>query len=79
MLRVEDVAKKGPARQNLNLRLAREIWFSQQQRFRLSAEILNVTNNALPDTVTLSMGHQYGRITAISTPRIARLVVTDSF
>jgi hypothetical protein len=78
-LRVEDATQKGPARQNLNLRLAREIRLAQHDRFRLSAEILNVTNNASPYTVTLSTGQQFGRITAISTPRIARLGVTYSF
>jgi len=78
-LRVDDITKKGPVRQNLNLRLARELRLSAQQRFRLSAEILNVTNNASPYTVTLSSGQQYGRITAISTPRVARLGVTYSF
>jgi hypothetical protein len=78
-LRVDDVTQKGPVRQNLNLRLARELRIGVQQRFRLSAEILNVTNNASPYTVTLSSGQQYGRITAISTPRVARLGVTYSF
>jgi hypothetical protein len=45
----------------------------------LSGEILNVTNNSSPYTVTLSSGQQFGRITAISTPRVARLGVTYSF
>ena len=50
-----------------------------RQRYRLSAEILNVTNNSSPCTVTLSPGQQFGRITALSTPRVARLGVTYSF
>ena len=77
-LRVEDVASRGPVRQNLNLRFVREIR-AGHQRYRLSAEILNVTNNSSPYTVTLSSGQQFGRITAISTPIVARLGVTYSF
>ena len=49
------------------------------QRYRLSTEILNVTNNLSLYTMTLSSGQQFGRITAISTPRVARLGVTYSF
>lgn len=79
VLRVEDPSSKGPRRQNLNLRLARDIRLSPQQRIRLSAEVLNVTNNASPYAVTLSTGQQFGRITTISTPRVARLGVTFSF
>lgn len=77
-LRVDDVVTRGPARQNLNLRIAREVAV-RRQRYRLSAEILNATNNSSPYTMTLSSGQQFGRITAISTPRIARLGVTYSF
>ena len=77
-LRVEDVSTRGPVRQNLNLRFAREMRVGHQ-RYRLSTEILNVTNNSSPYTMTLSSGQQFGRITAISTPRVARLGVTYSF
>jgi hypothetical protein len=77
-LRVEDVSTKGPSRQNLNLRIARDFHVSGQ-KLRFSGEILNVTNNSSPYTMTLSTGQQYGRITAISTPIIARLGVIYSF
>jgi len=77
-LRVEDPTSKGPRRQNLNVRIAREFRIAKQ-RLRFSAEGLNVTNNAAPYAMTLSTGQQYGRITTISTPRIARLGVSYSF
>jgi hypothetical protein len=78
VLRVEDPTKKGPVRGNLNLRFARELR-SGKQRYRLSAEILNATNNSSPYTVTLTSGQQYGRILTISTPRVARLGMSYSF
>ncbi|HEV3216318.1 MAG TPA: carboxypeptidase regulatory-like domain-containing protein [Vicinamibacterales bacterium] len=77
-LRVEDMTTKGPARENLNLRIARELR-TGKQRYRFSAEILNATNNSSAYAVTLSSGQQYGRITTISTPRVARLGMSFSF
>jgi hypothetical protein len=77
-LRVEDLTKKGPVRENLNLRIARELR-TGKQRYRFSAEILNATNNSSPYAATLASGQQYGRITTISTPRVARLGMSYSF
>jgi hypothetical protein len=76
--RMEDVSTQGPARRNLNLRLAREARLGTQ-RYRVSVEVLNATNNSSPYARTLASGQQYGRITTISTPRIARFGVTYSF
>jgi hypothetical protein len=55
------------------------IFRAAQRQPRLRAELLNVTNNASPSAMTVSRGQQYGRITTISTPRIARFGFTFSF
>ena len=77
-LRAEEATPKGPRRQNLNVRFAREIR-AAERRLRLSAEILNLNNNASPYAMMVSTGQQYGRTTTISTPRVARLGFTFSF
>jgi hypothetical protein len=77
-LRIDDMTKKGPVRDNLNLRIAKVLRMGKH-RYRFSAEILNATNNSSAYAVTLASGQQYGRITTISTPRIARLGMSYTF
>lgn len=71
-------ATMGAARPNLNIRVARSFSFGRSS-LRASAEVLNATNNSSPYAMTFTSGPAFGRITTISTPRIARFGVTYSF
>ena len=65
-------------RGNLNLRIARSFRRGNDM-LRLSAEILNATNNSSAYAYTFTAGPSFGRITTISTPIIARIGMTYFF
>ena len=79
-LRVEEFGASSAEsmRGNLNLRLARS-FRRGSHNLRLSAEVLNATNDSSAYAYTFTAGPAFGRITTISTPRIARLGVTYAF
>jgi hypothetical protein len=68
----------GDYRPSLNIRLARAFRLGRQT-FRTSLEVLNATNDSSPYAITTNSGPAFGRITTISTPRIARFGLSYSF
>jgi len=68
----------GPKRTNMNLRVARA-FRSGRNSFRVSGEVLNITNNASPYGMTTATGPKFGFISSTSTPIIGRLGVSWTF
>jgi hypothetical protein len=62
----------------LNLRLSKRVAI-QKRRLELSAEVLNATNANSATGTSFASGPNFGRITGILPPRIARLGVAFNF
>lgn len=72
-------AQEGPARDLLNLRVARNFAVSKQSKIRASVEILNALNSANPWDISYVSGPTFGQWGSIDSPRIARFNLSYTF
>jgi hypothetical protein len=79
-LRMEPFGSQiGPARDSLNLRIARNFATSKTTKVRASVEILNATNAANPWDISYVSGPTFGQWGTIDSPRLARFNLSYSF
>jgi hypothetical protein len=71
--------RSGPARDLLNLRIARDFVMARATRLRASVEVLNALNAANPWDITFASGGSFGRWGTIDSPRILRGSVAFTF
>ncbi len=70
---------KGPLRIGSNLRITKILPFGKARRMQLDFDLLNLTNSGAAWATTYLAGQNFGRVTSIDNPRIARFGVTFDF
>jgi hypothetical protein len=72
-------AQKGPARQNLNVRVMKRFSLGGNRRIEATLDALNALNAGTPWTIDYTSGPTFGYATRITTPRVLRFGLMYEF